>query len=209
MFISSRPSRPRSRRKRAGPTSELLAVREFPNGAPGLIDGHIRIGAGAGIGIGDGNPAERLAPDDPGFFFLLPIGIEQWIRRESVTMRPASNGDALDVLRRVESRSTKHAAQLVTDVSLEFRKGRLQQLCATGAILVPLRQSGLTGSSQHEQDRRLLRVAWKSVLTEAHREIQRRVRVISAGRNDMVHIQLCKGGPAPQRYVGVYERGLH
>src|SRR6266480_1886318 len=74
--------------------------------------------------------------------------------------------------------ATQHAAQLVADVSVEFREGRLQQLRAPGAILVPLRQSGLARSSQHEQDRRFFRVAQEAVLTKAYGEIQRRVSVI-------------------------------
>src|SRR5229473_458082 len=154
---------------------EPLAVKEFADGAPGLIDGHIRVRVCAGIGVCDGDLAESLPANDPGFLLFFPIGIEQRIRREDVAVRPAIYGDTLDVLRRVECRSAEHAAQLVADVSLEFRKGRLQQLRAPGAILVALRQSWLARSSQHEEDRRLLRVARKTVLTEAHREIQRRV----------------------------------
>ena len=64
---------------------QLLAAKEFTDGAPGLIDGHVGIGAGAGIGVCDGNLAER----DPGLLHLFPIGIEQRIRREVSDKNPA------------------------------------------------------------------------------------------------------------------------
>src|SRR3989440_6481691 len=142
------------------------AVQKFADGAPGLIDGDIRVRAGAGIGICDGNLAERFPADDPGLLLLFPSGIEQRIRRKGIAMRPAIHRDAFDVLRRVETSSTEHAAQLVPDVSLEFRKRRLQQFGASGAVLVPLRKSGFAGSTQHEENRRLLRIARKAVLTK-------------------------------------------
>src|SRR5260370_12409200 len=87
---------------------------------------------------------------------LLPDGIEQRVRRQGIAVRPEADRDAFNILRRVESRFTKHAAQLVADVSLKSRKRCLQQLRAPSAILVPLRQSGLAGSAQHEKDCRLL-----------------------------------------------------
>jgi len=64
---------------------QLLAAKEFTDGAPGLIDGHVGTGAGAGIGVCDGNLAER----DPGLLHFFPIGIEQRIRREVSDKNPA------------------------------------------------------------------------------------------------------------------------
>src|SRR6267143_7309021 len=122
-------------------------MQELADGAPGLIDGYIGVGAGTGIGVRDSDFAERLPADHPRLLFVFPIGIEQCIRREGIAVRPAIYGDALDILRRVESCSAEHTAQLVADVSLEFRKRRLQQLRAPGAVLVALRQSGLARSS--------------------------------------------------------------
>src|SRR6266480_791928 len=129
---------------------QWLAAKEFTDGAPSLIYGHVGIGAGAGIGVCDGHLAERLPANDPGLLLFFPVGIEQRIRREGVTVHPAIDGDALNIPRRVESSSTQHAAQLVADVSVEFREGRLQQLRAPGAILVPLRQSGRRGAKSTE-----------------------------------------------------------
>lgn len=97
-----------------------LAVQQFSDGAPGLIDGHVGVSAGAGVGIRDGNLAKNLAPDDPGLLSFFPIGIEERIRRERVAVRPTIDGDALDVLGGIESRATEHARQLVADVSFEF-----------------------------------------------------------------------------------------
>src|SRR5258708_38222403 len=129
-----------------------LAAQKFADGAPSLIDGHICVGTCAGIGIGDGDPAERLPANNPGLLLFFPAGIEQRIRRKSVAVRPAVDGDAFDVFRRVETCSTEHAAQLVADAPLEFRKGRLQEFRAPGPVLVALRQSGLAWSSQHEEN---------------------------------------------------------
>src|SRR5260370_41903449 len=106
---------------------EPLAVKEFADGAPGLIDGYIRVRVCAGIGVCDGDLAESLPAHDPGFLLFFPIGIEQRIRREGVAVRPAIYVDALELLLRVQCRSAEHAAQLLADVSLEFRKARLQQ----------------------------------------------------------------------------------
>src|SRR5260221_420224 len=65
-------------------------------------------------------------------------------------------------------------------------------------------QPALAWSSQHEENRRLLRIARKMVLTKAHRKIQRRVGVIATRRNDMVSIQLRKRRPVPQSHVSVH-----
>src|SRR6266446_7235589 len=102
-----------------------LAAQQFTNGAPGLINGDIRVGAGARIGVGYNDFAERFPANDPGLLLFFPAGIEQRIRREGVAVRPAINGDAFNVLRRVETCSAEHAAQLVANVPLEFRKSRL------------------------------------------------------------------------------------
>src|SRR5712692_11572258 len=84
---------------------ETLAAQEFADGAPSLIDGHIRVRAGAGIGVCNGNPAERLPANDPGLLLLFPVGIEERIWREGIAVRPAIDGDALDVL--LDRKSTR------------------------------------------------------------------------------------------------------
>src|SRR5208283_4407104 len=73
------------------------------HGATGLIDGGFGFGDGGGIAIGDGDATERLAADDPRFFPLFPIGIEERVRHERVAVCPAIDGDAGDVASGVEA----------------------------------------------------------------------------------------------------------
>src|SRR5260370_18285421 len=111
-----------------------LAAQKFADGAPCLIDGHIRVGPCAGIGVGDSDLAERLPANDPGLLLFFPVWIEQRVRREGISMRPAVDDDAFDVFRRVETCPTQPAAQLVAHISLASRQSRLQEFRATGSV---------------------------------------------------------------------------
>ena len=131
-----------------------------------------------------------LRADDPGLFFFLPVRVEQTIWRKRVAVRPTVYGDAFDVLCGIETCATKHASQLVADFVLELRKKCLQEFVAARAILVALRQPRLAGRAKHEQHDGFIWIAREMVLPEANGKIQRGVSVITAGHNNVMHVQL-------------------
>src|SRR3984893_451414 len=106
----------------------------------------------------------------------------------------------------VETRSTKHARQLIADIALERREGRLHQLYASSTMLIPRRKSRPAGRTEHEEHHRLFGIARKLVLSQAHWEIKRDVRVIATRGNDMVYAKLVERGPVAQRYMRVHQR---
>ena len=169
----------------------VLAVKEFADGAPGLIDGGIRFGTRPGIGIGDGQPSEPFSPEQPGLLSFFPLWVKEcviglWLIR--IAVGPAIDGNSLYVACGVKSSTTQHSRELIADVPFEFRKRSLHQLRASGAILVALGKAGLAGSAEHEEHHGLLRVAGELVCAEADGKIQRGIGVIAAGSDDVVDI---------------------
>ena len=61
-------------------------------------------------------------------------------------MRPAIDGDALDIARRLETSRAKNTAELVADITLEGLERRLEQLALAGTELVR------SGKARFERD---------------------------------------------------------
>src|ERR1700749_2383273 len=91
----------------------LIPPEEFSDGAVGLIDGDVCVGAGSGVRVCDGDSAKGLPPDDPGLLPFLPFRIVEAERSERVAMGPTVDGNSLDVACWIKSGAAKHAAQLV------------------------------------------------------------------------------------------------
>ena len=68
-----------------------------------LIDGRIGISSRCGISVGNGNSAKTLAPDYIRTLIFGPVGIEQRVVLIPVAVRPAVDGDRLDVARRIKT----------------------------------------------------------------------------------------------------------
>ena len=81
---------------------EVKSAQQLAHRAVRLVDGDVGIGGHAGIGIGDGDAAERLRAT-----MLGRVGVESAIAQRIVfrriAVRPAVDGDAFDVARRIEA----------------------------------------------------------------------------------------------------------
>src|ERR1700758_273391 len=170
--------------------SEESTAQDFIDRAKRLINRHIGVGARSRVGIRDRDAPERLPPQHPRLLPRLPLRQIQAEWREGVSVRPAVDNDAFNIACGIEARSAKHPPQLVTYVSLEFAVGRLQQLRPPRTILIPHWQTRLARGAQHEQHRRLFGLAWKLILAQAHRKIERGIRVVSPGRHNLVNPQI-------------------
>ena len=124
-------------------------------------------------------------------------------------MRPPVYGDALNIARRIEACRAQHSCQLITDVSFESRKLRSHQLRPARAKLIALRQSRFAGRAQHEQNHGLVGFAGKFILAEADREIECRISVVTAGRNDLMNAQALECSPVADGHVRVHQRNFH
>src|SRR4029077_19920092 len=179
---------------------------QFANGAIGLIDSGVRLGARAGVGIGDRNSAEGLPPNDPRLLPFFPVWIEESVRPiifVSVTVRPTIHSDGLNVPRRIEARSAKHPSELITNIAFKFRKWGLHQLISPRAILLARRQTWLARSAQHEQDHGFFRLARKVILAETNGKIEHGITVVTPRRSDVAHAQLVERSPILNRHMRV------
>src|SRR6202521_116056 len=185
---------------------------QFANGAIGLIDSGVRLGACAGVGIGDRDPAERLSSDHPRLLPLFPIWIEErvgWVMFVSVTVRPAVHRDGLDVPRRIEIRAAQHPSQLIADVAFKFRKWRLHQLVTSRAVLFARGQTRLAGSTEHEEHHGLFRRARKAIVTKTDRKIEHGITVITSRRNNVTHSELVERCPITNRNMRIDQRHFY
>src|SRR6266849_9868164 len=132
--------------------SEELTAEDFIHRAKRLVNGRIGVSARPCIGIRDRDAPKRVAAQHPWLLPRFPLRQIQSERRERISVRPPVHNNALNIARRIESRSAKHTAQLLTDVPFEFAVGRLQKLRTPRAILIAHRQSRLARSAQHEKN---------------------------------------------------------
>src|SRR5271166_2683383 len=107
--------------------------------AIGLINGSVGFGLGSGIGIGDGNSSKRLASKHPRLLFFFPVRIKERIGKESIAVRPAVDGNAVDVARGIKARRPEHGSELLADIALKSNERGAHQLSSSGSILIALR----------------------------------------------------------------------
>src|SRR5580704_11646096 len=168
-------------RTKAQPGTSRALSHQFVYSAIGLIDRHVRVRAGARVGIGDGNAAEELAAANPGLLTGLPVRSVETKGCIGIPVSPAVNRDPGNIGSGIKPRGPQHAAKLIPNVSLKLGKRCLQQLDTAGAILIADRQAGLARRSEHEQNRRILRLAGKLILAEAHGKIESGKGMVAAG----------------------------
>src|SRR5258708_35578205 len=82
--------------------------RQLGDGAVRLIDRYVAVGAGTRIGIGDCDISKTLAPDNPGFLFLFPLRIKQFVGCERVAVRPSIYRYAFDIACGVKTGAAEH-----------------------------------------------------------------------------------------------------
>src|SRR5258707_3624750 len=174
-----------------------------------LVNRLVCVSASSRVRICNGYASEMFPSDNPRLLFLFPVRIKQWIRCKRIAMRPTVHCDAFNVASLIESSSTQHPRQLIPDVALERFEGRLHKFHATSAMLIAWRKSWPAWRTQHEQHNRLLGISRKLVSSQAHRAIKCGIRMISAGRNDVVHAEFMERRPVAYRPMRADQRRLH
>src|ERR1700682_3507471 len=134
----------------------ILSLQKFLYGAISLVYRRVGIGGGPGIGVGDGDAAKAGPPDHVGLLRLRPFRIEQLVIFVSITVRPAIDGDARHIARRIEAARTEDARQLAADVALEGLERGVEDIVLPCPVLVALRQPGLAGRAHHADQHRLV-----------------------------------------------------
>src|ERR1700687_1857440 len=105
-------------------------------------------------------------------------------------MRPAPNGDTLDILSWIEASRAKHARELGADLTLEDFKRGVVKFHMPHAMLLALRQTRLASGAHHEHDHRFLRPAGVFIFPNAYGKVDGSVGVIASGGGDLKHAQL-------------------
>ena len=146
-----------------------------------LVDRGVGLGASASIRIRDRNPAKGLTAYDPRLLAIFPVRIKERVRSERVAVRPAIDGDALDVACGIEAGRSKQGSELLADVAFESGEGRAHELSASGAILIANRPAGFARRAKHEQYDRFFRVAGEVIVAETDRVIECGEAVVAAG----------------------------
>src|ERR1700722_2136583 len=150
-------------------SGRLAEAGYFSYRAIGLIDCGAGVGERSGVGIGDRNSAERLTPDHARTFVFGPIRIEEGIVFVRVAVRPATDGDRLDFVRRIEAARRENAAQQAADVALESRKLHTVKLHASGDLLIASGGACAARKPLQMQNARVVRAGRIFVITHAHR----------------------------------------
>ena len=115
---------------------------QLANRAVGLVDGRVGVGAPRGVGVGNGDLPEPLARDDPGLILVvLPVGIGEQVALVGIAVRPAVDGDRLDVAGRVETARRQGAPKLVANGALERLEGRCGELETADLVLRERREA--------------------------------------------------------------------
>src|SRR5215471_18676927 len=82
---------------------------DFRHRTIALIDSDVGIGMAIGIGVGDGNPPEGLSANHTRTLGVRTIQrLKELIVFVGVTVRPAIDGNRLNVTRRIETSSRQH-----------------------------------------------------------------------------------------------------
>jgi hypothetical protein len=101
-----------------------------------------------------------------------------------ISMRPAVDGNRLDVASGIEAASRQGAAQLISYLALEGFEFRIDQFPSSGTVLVFAISAGLAGRAQKVKQARFLRRTGIVVVAHGDREIQCDVGEISPGSID-------------------------
>src|SRR4029077_17636575 len=182
---------------------------QFLNRAPRLVHGLIRVRGCARVGIRYGNSAKTFAAKLAGTLAFGPFRIEQEIVFVRVSMRPAIDGDGANVLRRIKPGTSKNARKLVADISLKCFKWRGQQITASCAVLVALRQTWKTRSALHSNENGLIGIFRRLVATDVHAKIEIHLMVVHARARHILHTELLERLPVSDRYRGIHQRYFH
>lgn len=94
--------------------------RNLPNCAVTLVDRDVGVGVAIGIRVGNVNASERLPANDAWTLGVRTVQrLEERVVLVGITLRPSVHSYGLDVASRLESPTTKHASELITEVAFK------------------------------------------------------------------------------------------
>src|SRR6267142_5543980 len=121
-----------------------------------LVNCSVGVGSRSRVGIRNGDSPERLARDLAWTLALGPFRIEEIVIFVCVAMRPAIDGDCVNIVRWVKTARTQHSAKLVANVALKCLEGSRQQIAAPSAMLIALWKSRQARRALHANHYRLV-----------------------------------------------------
>src|SRR6476646_6094003 len=107
----------------------------------GFVDGGVSVGRSCRVGVCNRNAAKGFAGDFAWTLSRGPFRIEKVVVFVRVAMRPAIDGDRVNITPGIEAAGTENAAQLVADITLERFKRSREQITAANFMLVAFRKS--------------------------------------------------------------------
>src|SRR5256885_1517197 len=123
----------------------------------GFVDRGVRVSRRRRVGVCNRYAAKRLAGNFAWTLSCGPFGVEKIVVFVRVAMRPAIDGDRVNITRGIEAACTENAAKLVADITLECFKRSRKQITAANFMLVAFRKSGIARCPFHAYEDRLVR----------------------------------------------------
>src|SRR5882672_3822124 len=102
----------------------------------GFVDRRVRVGRSCRIGVCNRYAAKGFAGDFAWTLSSRPFGVEKIVVFVCVAMRPAIDGNRVNITRGIEAASAENAAKLVADIALECFKRSRKQITAANFMLV-------------------------------------------------------------------------
>src|SRR5579859_1051199 len=109
----------------------------------GFVDSGVSVGRCSRIGVCNRYAAKRFSGDFAWTLSCGPFQVEKIVVFIRVAMRPAIDGDRVNIACGVETAGAENTAQLVANITLERFKGSGEQIAAANFMLVALRKSGI------------------------------------------------------------------
>src|SRR5256885_9854808 len=137
--------------------SRTSRTQQFLHGSMGFVDRGVSISRSRRVGVCNRYAAKRFAGDFAWTLSCGPFGIEKIVVFVCVAMRPAIDGNRVNITRGIEAAGTENAAKLVADITLEGFKRSREQITAANFMLVAFRKSGIARRPFHAYEDWLVR----------------------------------------------------
>src|SRR2546429_1657112 len=126
----------------------------------GFVDCGVRVSRRCRVGVCNRYTAKGFAGDFAWTLSCGPFGIEKIVVFVCVAMRPAIDGNRVNIARGIEAAGTENAAKLVADIALECFKRSREQITAANFMLVAFGKPGIARCPFHAYEDRLVRRLW-------------------------------------------------
>src|SRR5882724_5211539 len=132
-------------------------MQQFLHGSMGFVYRGVRVSRRRRVGVCDRYAAKGFAGDFAWTLSCGPFRVEKIVVFVRVAMRPAIDGNRVNITRGIEAAGAENAAQLVADIALECFKRSREQITAANFMLVAFGKSGIARCPFHAYEDWLLR----------------------------------------------------